>query len=138
MNIYLKVFRLGGWWALAAALVAGLLAVASTTQAHHAAAAEYDLRRSFPMEGTATRVEWINPHSQLYVTVKDENGEEATWQLTTVAVTALRQSGERTEDLIKIGTTYKLEVYPSRTSPVRGLLDSITLEDGRVLRLSTN
>ena len=125
---------------LGAALFAAIAAVAMAVpvQAHHAASAEYDLSKRVSFDGTATRVAWINPHTQLWVTVKNDAGTLENWQLTTVGVAALRRSGEKTDQLITIGETYKLVVYPSRTSATRGLLESITLKDGRVLHMGLN
>ena len=41
----------------------GLLIAAAPAVAHHAFAAEFDSTRPVRLEGTVTRMEWINPHS---------------------------------------------------------------------------
>jgi hypothetical protein len=42
--------------------------------AHHAFAAEYDADKPFELTGTLTKIEWVNPHSWIYVDVKTAEG----------------------------------------------------------------
>ena len=52
----------------------GLLIAATPAMAHHAFAAEFDSTRPVKLQGTVTRMEWINPHSWLHIDVTLENG----------------------------------------------------------------
>ena len=38
--------------------------------AHHAFAAEFDAKKPIKLEGTVTKVEWINPHAWIHIDVK--------------------------------------------------------------------
>ena len=55
----------------------GLLGVASS-QAHHSFSM-FERDTEMHLTGTVTRWAFNNPHSWLYMTVKDENGKEVEW-----------------------------------------------------------
>ena len=59
---------------LAVAGVALLLA-ARPVAAHHAFAAEFDVTKPVKVHGTITKIDWVNPHSWIYVDVKDAGRE---------------------------------------------------------------
>ena len=59
----------------------GLLIAAAPAVAHHAFAAEFDSTRPVRLEGTVTRMEWINPHSWLHIDVTGENGAVESWMI---------------------------------------------------------
>ena len=43
----------------------------SAPLAHHSFAAEFDVNKSVTLKGTVTTMKWVNPHSWLYIDVKD-------------------------------------------------------------------
>ena len=49
--------------------------------AHHSFGAEYDTSKPVSLTGIVTKIEWTNPHSFLYVDVKDDNGGVINWKL---------------------------------------------------------
>ena len=64
-----------------AAVAAGLLLAAELAVAHHAFSAEFDVDSPISLNGTVTRVEWLNPHSWIYIDVPGAGGEMESWAI---------------------------------------------------------
>jgi hypothetical protein len=61
------------------AVAVGLFGVASVG-AHHSLSAEFDTTRTVQVRGVVTKIEWMNPHSSVYLTVTDPDGALTSWQ----------------------------------------------------------
>src|SRR5260221_65930 len=85
-----------------AVAVSGLLSAAPAT-AHHSFAAEYDAAKPVTLRGKVTKVEWINPHSWIYIEVKGKDGKVVTWAIEGGAPNALIRRGFK-KDAVPIGT----------------------------------
>jgi hypothetical protein len=98
-------------------------------EAHHSFAAEYDASKTIRVTGVISKVEWTNPHSYLYIDVKDGQGN-LTWTCEGGAPNALSRRGFRKND-IKIGDTVTIDGYGAKDGS--HLMDArrITLSDGR-------
>jgi hypothetical protein len=114
---------------LAALLGIALTAAVLPVAAHHSFAAEYDASKAVRITGVISKVEWTNPHSYLYIDVKDEQGG-STWTCEGGAPNALSRRGFRKND-IKIGDTVTIDGYGAKDGS--HLMDArrITLSDGR-------
>jgi Family of unknown function (DUF6152) len=99
-------------------------------EAHHSFAAEYDASKAIRVTGVISKVEWTNPHSYLYIDVKDEHGNPATWTCEGGAPNTLSRRGF-TKNAIKIGDTVTIDGYGAKDGS--RLMDArrITLSDGR-------
>jgi hypothetical protein len=99
-----------------ALVVAGLLIVPVLVPlpllAHHSFAAVFDEAKQVKMQGTVTKVEWMNPHVWFYVDVKD--GSNTTkWQCEGGNPnTLIRQGWSR--DTLKLGTVIDIEGWRAR------------------------
>ena len=108
--------------------------VAAPAYPHHAAAAEFDVKRVIQLKGVLTKVENINPHSFMYIDVTGANGKVANWQLLMPGSTALRRIGFANRDLA-LGQTYSMVANPARDGSNSALVNEITFPNGRVFRL---
>ncbi len=77
---------------VAAVAALGLAAVASLS-AHHAFSAEFDQSKPVKLEGKVTKMEWINPHSWLYIDVVGADGKATNWAIELGAPNALFRLG---------------------------------------------
>jgi hypothetical protein len=100
--------------------------------AHHAFAAEYDAEKPFEFTGTLTKIEWVNPHSWIYVDVKSPNGKVTSWQFEFGAPNALVRRGLHKSDL-PIGGEVHVKGYLAKSGQAVGNATSVKLPDGRNL-----
>jgi hypothetical protein len=99
-------------------------------EAHHSFAAEYDASKTVRITGVISKVEWTNPHSYLYIDVKDDKGNLVSWTCEGGAPNTLSRRGF-TKNAIKIGDTVTIDGYGAKDGS--RLMDArrITLSDGR-------
>ncbi len=72
---------------------AGLLMPATPVFAHHSFAAEYDSDKPVELKGVITKWEWINPHSRVFIDVKDANGKVTNWNVELLSPNTLTRAG---------------------------------------------
>jgi hypothetical protein len=78
---------------LFAALAAAAMASGASLSAHHSFAAEFDINKPITLQGTVTKVEWVNPHIFIYLDVKDATGKVTPWSLSSFSPAATRRAG---------------------------------------------
>ena len=78
---------------LAALLGMAFAAAVMPVAAHHSFAAEYDASKAVRITGVISKVEWTNPHSYLYIDMKDDHGNLLTWTCEGGAPNALSRRG---------------------------------------------
>ena len=91
-------------------------ATAAPAFAHHGTAVNYDASKTITLEGTVTEFRWRNPHSALFLDVKDENGKVVNYAIELPSPTLLSR-GELgwTRHTFKPGDHVVFKVHPSRT-----------------------
>lgn len=111
----------------------GLLAFAAGSagvQAHHAFSAEFSRDLPIEVQGTVTKVEWMNPHARFYVDAEDENGEIVNWNFELGSPNNLMRRGW-TRNSLKPGDVVSVTGHRARNAPHVGNASSVVLGDGR-------
>jgi hypothetical protein len=112
--------------------VAGVLLPATPIDAHHSNAAMYDAEKRVVLRGQVTKVQWTNPHSYLYIDVKDPSGKVVNWALEGFPPNTLLRTGWKTS-MIKTGDTLSVEGAVARDGSSHLLAREITLSDSQKL-----
>jgi Family of unknown function (DUF6152) len=106
----------------------GLLGLCGSALAHHGTAA-YQNKLTVLKQATVTRFAWANPHSLIFVDVKNADGKTVHWVVETAAPQALRLIGWSKESLAP-GDVITLYVYAAKTGNPVGRLNHLFLADG--------
>ena len=116
---------------LAAATAAGLCAT-TPLSAHHSNTAMYDASKRTVISGEVTKVQWTNPHSYLFLAVKEADGKVVNWSLEGFPPNTLLRTGWKTS-MIKAGDVLKVEGALARDGSNHLLAREITLPDSQKL-----
>ena len=122
---------------LAMFVAAGVLALtAGSTLAHHSFAM-FDKDHQIDLEGTVREFRFANPHTFIYLVVKQEDGSTETWSLEGQSPAALVRAGWNGKTL-KAGDELKMRIAPLRSGAPGGAWapSQTTFRDGRVLDAS--
>lgn len=98
--------------------------------AHHSFAAQYDRDKPVTLQGTVTRIEWMNPHIYFYMDVSDSSGATVHWAIEGGAPTSLYRAGWR-RDSMKVGDVVTVHGYLARDGSKLANMRAAILADGR-------
>ncbi len=123
----------------------GLLVAAVPVVAHHAFSSEFDAERPIRLEGTITKMEWINPHAWIHLRASKPDGTTEVWMVEGGTPNTLFRRG-LTRDSLALGTEIVVEGYQSKDgagagtdeSPLKANGRNITFPDGRKLFLGSS
>lgn len=116
---------------LSLAAAVSLLVVCQHLSAHHGNAA-YDDKNPVTIKGAVTEFAWTNPHCQVYLDVKSENGNVVHWSVESLSPGKLLRSGW-TRDAVKVGDQITLTVEAAKSGAPVGFLLKLAFSDGRTL-----
>lgn len=93
-------------------MIVTLLLMCASASAHHGNSA-YDETVRVAIKGTVTEFVWINPHSQIYLDVKDKSGNIVNWGVETNSPAILGRAGW-TRNSIKPGAEITIILCPAK------------------------
>jgi hypothetical protein len=120
--------------AAAAACALAALAAGGPALAHHAFAAEFDANAPVNLKGTVTKMEWINPHAWMHISVNDPGKPQQEWMIEAGTPNTLFRNG-LTKDSVKPGTQVIVRGYQAKdkrcTPACKANGRDVTFLDGR-------
>ena len=120
-----------------AAGVLSLLCSAPWASAHHSLLAEFNADSAIELTGIIMDMDWINPHSYIYLDVTDENGNVVTWHLEALPTAMLRKAGLTKAMMIGDGRPVTILIHTARNgNKTLGYILKITYADGHYYQLA--
>ena len=116
-------------WVIALAL----LTSTATVSAHHSFGVAFDASKTVTLTGIISRIDWTNPHTHVYVDVKDSSGKVVSWKLEGYPPNVLERTGWKKDVTIKIGDTLTFFGWPARDGSPYAHLREATLAGGKKL-----
>jgi hypothetical protein len=126
-----------GFKMLAATILAGMLISALPLSAHHAFTAEFDSNKPVKLRGTVVKVDMVNPHSWIYIDVKNNDGTTTQWMVEGGSPNALVRHGFTKSSLPK-GTEVIFEGFQAKDGSNRANGRDITFPDGKKIFLGSS
>ena len=116
------------------------LVAAAPVEAHHSVSGVFDQGRQITLKGVITRIEWINPHVNFHLDVKDKDGQVTAWRIETLPTNWMRKAGISKEAIFSnaaAGEIVSVQAYPGRDSSKQiGYLLRITYPDGHFIHVT--
>ncbi len=101
--------------------------------AHHSITAEFDTSKSFSVQGTLTKIEWVNPHSYIYVDSKDDKGSVTSYSFEAGPPGNLRRAGVL-RNMLSVGDAVTIDAYAAKDGTKHlGLVKAIHFADGHTI-----
>jgi hypothetical protein len=107
----------------------GLVLAAVPLRAHHAFAAEFDQSKPIKVQGSVTKWELTNPHSWIYIDVKDAD-KTVTWMIEGASPNNLYRLG-LTKESLPIGSVITVEGYQAKDGSTRAVGRDIVFANGK-------
>jgi hypothetical protein len=121
---------------LSVLVVLGITLLTATASAHHNMSAIFDFNDRVTLSGTLNKLDWRNPHIEIIVDAKRDNGQIEAWKAEGPTPLFFRSRDTSKADFEKaLNKPVKLEVSRARDGSHWGLLRNITLLDGKVVNL---
>jgi hypothetical protein len=117
------------------AMGAALLA-AAPVWAHHAFAAEFDGKKPVKLQGTVTKMEWINPHAWIHIDVKDADGKMTNWMVECGTPNTLLRRGVN-KNSVTAGMELVVDGYQAKDGSNKANGRDVTFADGRKVFLGS-
>ncbi len=99
--------------------------------AHHSNSS-YQVDEIITLVGTVTEWRWSNPHTWLFMTVADEDGNEREWAVEGRAPGILGRAGWH-PTVLQAGEEVTVHASPSKDGSAVGIISRVTKADGTIL-----
>ena len=113
-----------------------LLTSAVPVWAHHAFAAEFDGKTPVKLQGTVTKMEWINPHAWIHIDVKDKDGKVTNWMVECGTPNTLLRRGVN-KNSVTAGMEIVVDGYQAKDGSNKANGRDVTFADGRKVFLGS-
>lgn len=122
---------------LAGLLMAGALVVTGGHAVAHHSFAMFDQEHQIELEGIVQEFKFANPHTFIYLAVRQEDGSTVTWSLEGLSPSGLVRDGW-TGKTLKPGDEIKLKIAPLRSGAPGGawIASQLSFRDGRPIEVS--
>jgi hypothetical protein len=100
--------------------------------AHHSFSSEFDINQPVTLEGTLTKLDWVNPHGFIFLDVKGKDGKTVNWAVETGGPNALLRRGVRKEDFV-LGSKIVVKGFKAKSGLPVANGRTVTLENGKEL-----
>jgi len=120
-------------WKPATCLLAlvSVLSMCSSALAHHSVS-EYDSEHPIVLKGTVTEFAWQNPHIELDLDVKDDDGAVVHWICLAASPARMAKFGW-TADSVKPGEQVTVGLQPAKNGSHVGAFIKVSHENGEVV-----
>jgi len=112
-------------------LAGGLFLVSAPVWAHHSLS-QYDREHPVTLKGTVAEYNFVNPHVQVYLDVKDETGNVEKWEIESGPPARLYRAGWNLLSL-KPGDQITVTGAPSKDGHRSVSVQKLVAPDGKVL-----
>lgn len=116
-------------WVIALAIIT----TTATVSAHHSFGVAFDANKPVTLTGVISRIDWTNPHTHVFLDVKDPSGKVVTWTLEGYPPNVLERTGWKKDVTVKIGDTLTIFGWRARDGSPYAHLREATLANGKKL-----
>lgn len=104
--------------------------------AHHAMQAEFDQNNVVVITGVLKKINWVNPHVNFLLDVKEPDGSMTIWTLVHAGPNQMRAAGLSDRDFWQVGKTYSASLALARNGSPRGYVFTIKTPDDKLIYLT--
>src|SRR6186713_274798 len=119
-----------------AGLCLAAAAVPCVTFAHHSFAAEFDRQKPVAVEGLVTKAQFVNPHSWIYLDVRNDDGSTTNWGFE-FGSPGILQSRNIAKNDVRPGTRVRITGFRARNTGPFGYAQTVLLGDGRTVSIGS-